>query len=191
VGEAPGFDEPVPLKREPMTRTDIIVAALTAVNDAMGRDANIVAAGGAAVSYYIADFVRDLHKKEFEGVIAESGLDVVALDSLEQGCAGIPMNDIDCFVFGDVSRQFLMLFSLYMMILYANFYERPMQYGVDELVRGQSTPIRFKLSPSDNIDMFMYGEHNEDANTQLISKRLKKNPKVQLVTQETMCFSQL
>jgi hypothetical protein len=37
----------------------------------------------------------------------------------------------------------------------------------------------------------MYGEHNDDANTKLISKKLKKNPKVQLVTQETKCFSQL
>ncbi len=195
VGEAPGLDEAEPLRHRshPLTRTDIIVAALTAVNNAMGRDANIIAAGGAAVSYYIADFVRGMHNGDFERVIAESGLDVDALDSLEKGCAGIPMNDIDCFVFGDVSRQFLMLFSLYMMILYANFYERPKQYGVEEAVRGQDTPIQFKLSPQsdENIGLFMYGEHNADANTRLISKTLKKNPKVQLVTQETKCFSQL
>jgi len=192
VGDAPGLDEAEPLRHRshPLTRTDIIVAALTAVNDAMGRDANIIAAGGAAVSYYIADFVRGMKNRDFEGVIAESGLDV---DALEQGCAGIPMNDIDCFVFGDVSRQFLMLFSLYMMILYANFYERPKQYGVEEAVRGQDTRIQFKLSPQsdENIGLFMYGNNNKDANTRLISKRLKKNPKVQLVTQETMCFSQL
>ena len=188
-GVAPGFEE-VPLKHEPMTRTDIIVAALTAVNDAMGGNANIVAAGGAAVSYYIADFVRGLHNGDFRGVIADSGLD---LGALEKGCASIPMNDIDCFVFGDVSRQFLMMFSLYMMILYANFYERPKQYGVKEAVRAQGTHLQFKLSSQsdDNIDLFMYGEHNEDANTKLISKKLKKNPKVQLVTQETKCFSQL
>jgi hypothetical protein len=195
VGEAPGFDEQVPPRQQPshpMTRTDIIVAAITAANDAMGRNANIVAAGGAAVSYYIADFVRGLRADKFIGVIAESGLD---LGALEKGCASIPMNDIDCFVFGDVSRQFLMLFSLYMMILYANFYERPKQYGVKEAVRAQGTHLQFKLSPQSdsdaNIDLFMYGNNNDDANTKLISKRLKKNPKVQLVTQETKCFSQL
>ena len=195
AGEAPGYEEAEPLRHRshPLTRTDIIVAALTAVNDAMGGNANIIAAGGAAVSYYIADFVRGMHNGDFERVIEESGLDVDALDSLEKGCAGIPMNDIDCFVFGDVSRQFLMLFSLYMMILYANFYERPKQYGVEEAVRGQDTRIQFKLSPQsdENIGLFMYGEHNADANTRLISKTLKKNPKVQLVTQETKCFSQL
>ena len=194
VGEAPGVDEP-PRQRpsHPMTRTDIIVAALTAANDAMGRNANIVAAGGAAVSYYIADFVRGMQNGDFGGIIADSGLDVFALNALEKGCNNIPMNDIDCFVFGDVSRQFLMLFSLYMMILYANFYERPKQYGVEEAVRTQSTRVQFILSPqsSENIDLFMYGDHNEDANTRLISKTLKKNPKVQLVTQETKCFSQL
>jgi hypothetical protein len=189
-GEAPGFGEPVPpipQPSHPMTRTDIIVAALTAANHAMGRNANIVAAGGAAVSYYIADFVRDMHAGDFAGVIAESGLDV---DALEKGCAGIPMNDIDCFVFGDVSRQFLMLFSLYIMILYANFYERPRKYGVEQT---QVTHLQFKLSPQSdaNIDLFMYGNNNDDANTKLISKKLKKNPKVQLVTQETKCFSQL
>ena len=194
VGEAPGVDEP-PRQRpsHPMTRTDIIVAALTAANDAMGRNANIVAAGGAAVSYYIADFVRGMQNGDFGGVIADSGLDVFALNALEKGCNNIPMNDIDCFVFGEVSRQFLMLFSLYMMILYANFYERPKQYGVEEAVRTQSTRVQFILShqSSDNIELFMYGDHNEDANTRLISKTLKKNPKVQLVTQETKCFSQL
>jgi len=196
AGEAPGFDEPVPPRQQPshpMTRTDIIVAAFTAANDAMGRNANIVAAGGAAVSYYIAEFVRGMHAGEFEGIIAESGLDLNALDALEQGCAGIPMNDIDCFVFGDVSRQFLLLFSLYMMILYANFYEHPKQYGVKEAVRTQGTDIQFKLSPAsdDTVALFMYGNKNNDANTKLISKRLKKNPNVQLVTQETKCFSQL
>ena len=190
LGEAPGFGEPVPPRPQPshpMTRTDIIVAALTAVNDAMGRNANIVAAGGAAVSYYIADFVRGLRADKFTSVITESGLD---LGALEKGCAGIPMNDIDCFVFGDVSRQFLMLFSLYIMILYANFYERPRKYGVEQT---QVTHLQFKLSPQSdaNIDLFMYGNNNDDANTKLISKKLKKNPKVQLVTQETKCFSQL
>jgi hypothetical protein len=101
------------------------------------------------------------------------------------------MNDIDCFVFGEVSRQFLLLFSLYMLILYANFYERPRQFGVEEAVRKQDIRIQFRLSPQEHIDLFMYGEHNDDANTKLISKKLKKNPKVQLVTQETKCFSQL
>ena len=63
-GEAPGSDvnaRPVlarDVTQHPLTRTDIIVAALTAINTAMGADANIVAAGGAAVSYYIYDFVQ-------------------------------------------------------------------------------------------------------------------------------------
>jgi hypothetical protein len=176
----------------PLTRTDIIVAAFTAANDAMSRDANIVAAGGAAVSYYIKSFMNGMNADEFGGVIPDSGLDVVALEALEKGCNDIPMNDIDCFVFGEVSRQFLLLFSLYMMLMYANFYERPKQYGVEEAVRTQGTRIQFNLSPSqEHIDLFMYGEHNDDANTKLISKTLKKNPKVQLVTQETKCFSQL
>ena len=193
VGEAPGLEEEAPptTPSHPMTRTDIIVAAFTAANAAMSSsNANIIAAGGAAVSYYIADFVKSLQNNEFAEGIAESGLDVAAL---EKGCKGIPMNDIDCFVFGEVSREFLMLLSLYMLILYANFYERPKQYGVDEAVRTQRTQIRFNLSlnSSDNVELFMYGNHNNDANTRLISKRLKKNPKVQLVTQETMCFSQL
>jgi hypothetical protein len=196
-GEAPGSDvnaRPILASPEftshPLTRTDIIVAALTAANDAMSRDANIVAAGGAAVSYYIKSFMNDMNTGEFGEVIPDSGLDV---EALKKGCNNIPMNDIDCFVFGEVSRQFLLLFSLYMLILYANFYERPRQYGVEEAVRRQDIRIQFILSPqsSDNIDLFMYGEHNDDANTKLISKRLKKNPKVQLVTQETKCFSQL
>jgi hypothetical protein len=155
----------------------------------MGSDANIVAAGGAAVSYYIYDFVRDLNAGAFASFIPVSGLDV---EALKQGCASIPMNDIDCFVFGEVvSRQFLLMFSLYMMILYANFYERPKRYGV--IHDQEVTSIQFNLSTtsSDNINLFMYGNKNEDANTRLISKRLKKNPKVQLVTQETKCFSQL
>ena len=197
-GEAPGSDvnaQPIlaspAITSHPLTRTDLIVAALTAANDAMSRNANIVAAGGAAVSYYINDFMNSMNAGEFGGVIPDSGLDDVAVADLVKGCNNIPMNDIDCFVFGEVSRQFLLLFSLYMMILYANFYERPKQYGVEEAVRMQEIRIQFILSPQDNIDLFMYGEHNDDANTKLISKRLKKNPKVQLVTQETKCFSQL
>jgi|694.fasta_scaffold10800_4 hypothetical protein len=190
-GEAPGYQEP-PRPSRPMTRTDIIVAAFTAANDAMGSTANIVAAGGAAVSYYLADFMTSMNADEFGEVIPDSGLDVDALEQLKKNCENIPMNDIDCFVFGEeVSRQFLLLFSLYMMILYANFYERPKRYGVikphDEIEN------KFILSPqsSHDIKLFMYGNANSDANTRLISKRLKKNPKVQLVTQETKCFSQL
>ena len=193
----PEYQGPIMLpgvQAEPLTRTDIIVAALTAANAAMGADANIVAAGGAAVSYYIKDFVKGMNAGEFGDVIAETGLDVNALEALKKGCDNIPMNDIDCFVFGEVSRQFLLLFSLYMMILYANFYERPKRYGV---IYEQVTRIQFNLSPptssgnSDIIELFMYGNHNDDANTKLISKRLKKNPKVQLVTQEAKFISQL
>jgi len=173
----------------PLTRTEIIVAALTAVNAAMGSRSNIVAAGGAAVSYYIKDFVKGMEADEFASIIAESDLD---LEALKQGCGNIRMNDIDCFVFGEVSRQFLLMFSLYMMILYANFYERPQQlwrYGA----MSQDTSIQFNLSPAspENVQLFMYGNNHSDANTKLIGKRLKKNPNVQLVSQETMCFSQL
>jgi hypothetical protein len=198
AGEAPGSDvnaRPIlarDVTEHPLTRTDIIVAAFTAINAAMGPDANIVAAGGAAVSYYIYDFVRDLNAGAFALFIPVSGLGL-DVEALKQGCASIPMNDIDCFVFGkvEVSRQFLLMFSLYMMILYANFYERPKRYGV--IHDQEVTSIQFNLSTtsSDNINLFMYGNKNEDANTRLISKRLKKNPKVQLVTQETKCFSQL
>jgi len=194
-GDAPGIEEEAPPPPSyPMTRTDIIVAAFTAANDAMNRsNANIIAAGGAAVSYYITDFMKSLHDNEFASVIPESGLDEDAIANLKKGCNSIPMNDIDCFVFGEVSREFLMLFSLYMMILYANFYERPKQYGVAKAVRTQGTSIQFNLSANspDTIELFMYGNNNNDANTRLISKRLKKNPKVQLVTQEIKCFSQL
>ena len=194
-GDAPGIeDDAPPPPSYPMTRTDIIVAAFTAANDAMNQsNANIIAAGGAAVSYYITDFMKSLRDNEFERVIPESGLDEDAIANLKKGCNSIPMNDIDCFVFGEVSREFLMLFSLYMMILYANFYDRPKQYGVAQAVRTQGTSIQFNLSANspDTIELFMYGNNNNDANTRLISKRLKKNPKVQLVTQEIKCFSQL
>ena len=192
IGEAPGVEEPArPRPSHPMTRTDIIVAAFTAANDAMGSSANIVAAGGAAVSYYIADFVKSMDADEFGEIIPDSGLDVIALEELKKNCENIPMNDIDCFVFGKISRHFLLLFSLYMMILYANFYERPKRYGLQKSL--ENIESRFILSPQspDNIELFMYGNNNSDANTRLISKRLKKNPKVQLVTQETKCFSQL
>ena len=192
VGEAPGYQEP-PRTSRPMTRTDIIVAAFTAANDAMGSTANIVAAGGAAVSYYLADFMTSMNADEFGEVIPDSGLDVDALEQLKTNCENIPMNDIDCFVFGEVSRQFLLLFSLYMMILYANFYERPKRYGAMNAVNdiGHNFILSKKSQSSDDIKLFMYGNVNSDANTRLISKRLKKNPKVQLVTQETKCFSQL
>jgi len=170
----------------PLTRTDMIVAALTAVNEAMrSSGVHIVAGGGAAVSYYIRDFLGNAFSPE---IVAASGVD---LAQVKERCGKIMMNDIDCFVFGNVSRQFLLLFSLYMMILYDNFYERAKRYGIKEAIATQGTKIEFKLSADDRIGLFMYGNRNEDANTQLISKRLAKNPKVQLVTQETKCFSQI
>jgi hypothetical protein len=102
------------------------------------------------------------------------------------------MNDIDCFVFGDVSRQFLLLFSLYMMILYENFYGRAKRYRMQDAVAEQEQHMQFVVpSLSDPIELFMYGNRNTDVNTQLISKRLAKNNKVQLVTQETKFFSQI
>jgi hypothetical protein len=201
-GDAPGMEEEeadATARRmrgapHPLTRTEIIVAALTAVNTAMGPRSNIVAAGGAAVSYYIKDFVNGMNAGEFASIIAESGLKTDDLEALKQGCDNIRMNDIDCFVFGGVSRQFLLMFSLYMMILYANFYARPQQlwrYGA----MSQDTSIQFVLSPtaasSDNVQLFMYGNRKNDANTKLISKQLKKNKNVKLVTEEVMCFSQL
>ena len=170
----------------PLTRTDMIVAALTAVNEAMrSSGVHIVAGGGAAVSYYIRDFLVNAFSPE---IVAASGLN---LAQVKERCGKIMMNDIDCFVFGNVSRQFLLLFSLYMMITYDNFYERAKRYGIKEAIATQGKKIEFNLSSVDHIGLFMYGNRNEDANTQLISKRLAKNPKVQLVTQETKCFSQI
>ena len=187
----------------PLTRTDIIVAAITAFNVAMRKNApdagkHIVASGGAAVSYYIREFLRDADANVFsDEVISASGAN---MQQVIERCGKIPMNDIDCFVFGDVSRDFLLVFSLYMMIMYYNFYDRPKCYGVKEAQADQIQKIRFNLLPelgaseslaSDNITLFMYGNRNTDANTELISKRLKKNPKVQLVSQETKYFSQI
>ena len=179
--------------RFPVKRTDVIVAALTAVNQAMrASGGHIVASGGAAVSYYIQGFLQDADAQRFtQEVVAESGAN---LEQLKERCGKIRMNDIDCFVFGDVSRQFLLQFSLYMMILYDNFFGRPMRYNKREALASQVKKIRFLMSPTfpdDHIELFMYGNRKKDANTQLISKRLQKNPKVQLVTQETKCFSQI
>jgi hypothetical protein len=180
--------------RFPVKRTDVIVAALTAVNQALSDHSggHIVASGGAAVSHYIQGFRQDADAQLFaEEVIAESGAN---LAQVKERCNKIQMNDIDCFVFGDVSRQFLLLFSLYMMILYDNFFERPMRYNRPDALALQVKKFQFLLSPSfpdEHIELFMYGNRKKDANTQLISKRLQKNPKVQLVTQETKCFSQI
>ena len=191
-GEAPALEgNGLPIlasqaSSHPLTRTDMIVAALTAVNEAMRPSGvHIVAGGGAAVSYYIRDFLGNAFSPE---IVAASGVD---LAQVKERCGKIMMNDIDCFVFGNVSRQFLLLFSLYMMILYGNFYERAKRYRTKAAIAAQGTKIEFKLSADDRIGLFMYGNRNEDANTQLISKRLVKNPKVQLVTQETKCFSQI
>ena len=181
---------PIMIQGSPLTRTDIIVAALTAVNAALRESgAHIVAAGGAAVSYYLHDFLNDARTTAFDNVVAESGVNMV---SLLERCQKIPMNDIDCFVFGDVSRQFLLLFSLYMMVLYENFYGRAKRYRMQDALANQEQRMQF-IGPSlpDPIELFMYGNRNTDVNTQLISKRLVKNPKVQLVTQETKCFSQI
>ena len=178
------------IQGSPLTRTDIIVAALTAVNAALRESgAHIVAAGGAAVSYYLHDFLNDARTTAFDNVVAESGVNMV---SLLERCQKIPMNDIDCFVFGDVSRQFLLLFSLYMMVLYENFYGRAKRYRMQDALANQEQSMQF-IGPSlpDPIELFMYGNRNTDVTTQLISKRLVKNPKVQLVTQETKCFSQI
>lgn len=182
---------PIMIQGSPLTRTDIIVAALTAVNAELRESgAHIVAAGGAAVSYYLQDFVNDATTSVFvDAVIAESG---VNMGSLLERCQKIRMNDIDCFVFGDkVSRQFLLLFSLYMMVLYENFYGRAKRYRMQDAVAEQEQRMQFVVPslPDDPIELFMYGNRNTDVNTQLISKRLAKNRDVQLVTQETEDFS--
>ena len=175
-----------------LTRTGIIVAALTAVNAALRASggAHIVAGGGAAVSYYLQDFLNDARAQAFDNVVSESG---VNMGSLLERCQKIPMNDIDCFVFGDVSRQFLLLFSLYMMVLYENFYGRAKRYRMQDALAKQEQSMQFVVPslPDDPIELFMYGNRNTDVNTQLISKHLAKNDKVQLVTQETECFSQI
>ena len=168
----------------PLTRTDIIIAAMTAMNTAMKeKDAHMVISGGAAVSFYIQEFLNNLDS--FNGVAASQGMDMA---HLKKECRNIKMNDIDCIVFGDVSRQFLSVFSLYMMILYDNFYARPKRYGV---IEKDAPPISFVLSASDKIDLYMYGNRDDDSNTMLVSKRLRKEPSVQLVTQKTKCFSQI
>ena len=184
----------------PLTRTDIIVAAITAMNAAMmnkgegaGETPHMVISGGAGVSYYIQDFLTKLEADPdaFQGSAGMGmGIDI-DMAQLKRDCMKIKMNDIDCIVFGDVSRLFLSVFSLYMMVLYDNFFARPKRYGV---AIKDAPPISFALSPngaSDRIDMYMYGNRDDDSNTMLISKRLRKDPKVQLVTQKTKCFSQI
>jgi hypothetical protein len=168
----------------PLTRTDIIIAAMTAMNTVMkANDAHMVISGGAAVSFYIQDFVKQLEAGSHSR--ADMGID---MDQLKKDCMSIKMNDIDCIAFGDVSRHFLSVFSLYMMILYDNFFARPKRYGVTEK---DAPPISFALSATDRIDLYMYGNRDDDSNTMLVSKRLRKEPSVQLVTQKIKCFSQI
>lgn len=184
----------------PLTRTDIILAAITAINQTMNAgetDAHMVISGGAGVSYYIQDFLKKLEAdpESFQRYAGQIDADI-NIDNLKKDCTSIKMNDIDCIVFGDVSRQFLSVFSLYMMILYDNFYARPRRYGVADK---DAPPISFKLFTSsfasasafDRIKLYMYGNRDDDSNTMLVSKRLKKDPNVQLVTQKTKCFSQI
>ena len=176
--------------RVPLTRTDIIIAAMTAMNKAMSASgAHMVISGGAAVSFYIQAFLKRLETEQdsFQSFQAV-GIDMA---QLTKDCGNIRMNDIDCVVFGDVSRQFLSVFSLYMMIMYDNFFARPKRYGVAEVK--DAPPISFALSATatDRIDLHVYGNRDDDANTMLISKRLRKEPSVQLVTQKIMFFSQI
>jgi hypothetical protein len=174
-----------------LTRADIIVAAMTALNDAMkANDAHMVISGGAAVSFYIQAFLKRLEteRNSFQEVATRLNLDM-DMDKLKQECGNIKMNDIDCIAFGNVSREFLSVFSLYMMILYDNFFARPKRYGVAQVK--DAPPISFALSEKETIDLYLYGNRDEDANTKLISKRLRKDPSVQLVTQKTKCFSQI
>ena len=174
-----------------LTRTDIIVAAMTALNDAMkANDAHMVISGGAAVSFYIQAFLKRLEteRNSFQEVATRLDMDM-DMDRLMKDCGNIKMNDIDCIAFGNVSRQFLSVFSLYMMILYDNFFARPKRYGVAEVK--DAPPISFALSEKETIDLYMYGNRDDDVNTMLISKRLRKEPSVQLVTKKAMFFSQI
>jgi hypothetical protein len=50
----------------PLTRLDIIIGALTAFNDAIGPSAHIVVVGGAAVSHYVANFVKEMRLNSAE-----------------------------------------------------------------------------------------------------------------------------
>ena len=55
----------------------MIVAALTAINEAMrSSGVHIVAGGGAAVSYYIRDFLGNAFSPEIVAVAGTSGLDL-------------------------------------------------------------------------------------------------------------------
>ena len=197
-GDAPGAEsESLPiLAREgashPLTRTDIIVAAITAMNAAMRPSGtHIVAGGGAAVSFYIQEFLKTSESFMPQVNVANNHDIDINLKALIHGCNNIKMNDIDCMVFGNVSRRLLSVFSLYMMILYENFFARPKKYGVSRVKDVHEVVFHLSKNSEKTIRMLMYGNQDDDANTKIISKRLKKNPKVQLVTQKTKCFSQI
>ena len=197
-GDAPGAeDESLPiLAREgashPLTRTDIIVAAITAMNAVMRPSgAHIVAGGGAAVSFYIQEFLKTPESFMPQVAVANEHDIDINLKALVDGCNNIRMNDIDCIVFGSVSRRLLSVFSLYMMILYDNFFARPKKYGVSHVSDVHDVAFHLSKKSEKTIRLLMYGNQDDDANTKLISKRLKKDPKVQLVTQKTKYFSQI
>ena len=197
-GDAPGAEgESLPiLAREvtsrPLTRTDIIVAAITAMNVAMrSSGAHIVAGGGAAVSFYIQEFLKTPESFVPQVAVANANAIDINLKVLIDGCNNIKMNDIDCIVFGNVSRRLLSVFSLYMMILYDNFFARPKKYGLSHVRDVPEVAFHLSKQSEKTIRLLMYGNQDDDANTKLISKRLKKDPKVQLVTQKTKYFSQI
>ena len=181
----------------PLTRLDIIVAALTAFNDAIGPSAHIVVAGGAAVSHYVANFVKEMRLNSAEldalfGEVVASGAPGETLKGLEARCDGVAaMNDIDCFVFGNVSRRLLSVFSLYMMLLYDKFFAHPKRCDSRQSKGVRKFVFKPTSASESGIELYMYGNQDDDVNTQLISKRLKKNPEVQIVSQETKHFLQL
>jgi hypothetical protein len=180
----------------PLTRLDIIVAALTAFNNAAAPSEHIVVSGGAAVACYIAKFVKDVRLNASEidtifsdvmGAPGETLQDLVALSD----CSSVAMNDIDCVVFGNASRRLLSVFSLYMLLLYDKFFAHPKRCDSRHGNSARKFVFNLAKASGNNITLFMNGNQNDDVNTQLISKRLKKNSQVQIVTQETKHYLQL
>jgi len=183
---------PLFINSVPLTRLDIFISVLTGINEALHNKniGNIIVSGGAALSHHIQDFMNDCEMNMFSDEIQATC--EVDMELLKQKCKSIPMNDIDCFVFGDLSREFLSVLSLYMILMYDNFFHRPQLYNKTEILKSFKK-ISFQLSvpSSDSMTLFMYGNMKNDANTRLISKFLQKNKSVELVSHEVQCFSQL
>ena len=154
----------------PLTRLDIIVAALTAFNDASCPSTHIVVAGGAAVSHYVANFVKDmrLNSAELDALFSKvvaPGAPGATLKELEARCSSVAvMNDIDCCVFGNVSRRLLSVFSLYMMLLYDKFFAHPKRCESRHTKGVRKFVFKLASASENNLELFMYGNQDDDAN---------------------------